>query len=61
MFGEPGGELVFAEGAVGEVEEGEVFVFRWRDDLQAIYTQEALRNDQRGALIPVNEGVVASE
>lgn len=60
VFCEPVGKFLFAEGAVGEVEEGEIFFFRWRDDLQAIYAQEALRDHQRSAFIPVNEGMVAS-
>ena len=42
MLGEPGGQFLLAEGAVGEVEECEVLFLFGGNDLYAVHEQKAL-------------------
>jgi hypothetical protein len=46
VFRETGGQFVLGEGAVGEMEVGEVFLFRGRDYFQVIYPQKTLGNNK---------------
>ena len=59
VFGEPVGEFVLGKRAVGEVEEGEVDLPFWRDDVPAVSVQKRDGNDQRGTFVSVNKSVIS--
>lgn len=61
MAGEPRGQFLFAERAFSEGEERQVLLLGWGDDPQAIEPEEALADDERCALISVDEGVIARD
>jgi hypothetical protein len=55
----PGGEGGFVEGSGGEVEQGLRGVFFGSSKAAAVYFEEEDSDDKAGALVPIDEGVVA--
>ena len=58
MFGEPGGKIIFAEAALGEMKKGEVSVLFRRDDVPAVSVQKSHGNHKSGALVAVNKRMI---
>ena len=61
MLGEPGGQFVLGEGAVGEVEEGEVEVLLRSYDVPAVPIQKSEGNYQRCAFISIDKRVLSGD